>query len=150
MPNLSQKPAASSKAQNEDLKDMDVLYTFKIKTESQNLKYGPTKDQCPYPNQCQDAKPQSGTSRVLQSPKSGLKGHGCSLHLQNQSREPKFRRRVYQRPVIKSKMPNPSQEPPASSKTPDQDLNDMDILCILIFILIWPIVFWAWEDAGGS
>ena len=31
MPNLSQKPAASSKAPYEDLKDMDVLCTFKIK-----------------------------------------------------------------------------------------------------------------------
>ena len=43
-----------------------------------------------YPNQYQDAKPQSGTSSILQSPKWGLKGHGCSLHLQNQDREPKF------------------------------------------------------------
>ena len=38
----------------------------------------------------QDAKPKSGTSSILQSPKWGLKGHGCSLHLQNQDREPKF------------------------------------------------------------
>ena len=30
---------------------------------------------------------------------------------------------------IKIKMPNPSQEPPASSKAPNQDLKDMDILC---------------------
>ena len=32
---------------------------------------------------------------------------------------------------IKIKMPNPSQEPPASSKAPNQDLNDMDVLCTL-------------------
>ena len=31
MPNPSQEPQTSSKAPNEDLKDMDVLCTFKIK-----------------------------------------------------------------------------------------------------------------------
>ena len=30
---------------------------------------------------------------------------------------------------IKIKMPNPSQEPPASSKTPNEDLKDRDVLC---------------------
>ena len=30
---------------------------------------------------------------------------------------------------IKIKMPNPTQEPPASSKAPNEDLKDMDILC---------------------
>ena len=34
MPNPSQDPPASSKAPNEDLKDMDVLCNFKIKIES--------------------------------------------------------------------------------------------------------------------
>ena len=29
---------------------------------------------------------------------------------------------------IKIKMPNPSQEPPASSKAPNQELKDMDML----------------------
>ena len=38
--NLSQEPPASYKAPNEDLKDMDVLCTFKIKIESQNLDDG--------------------------------------------------------------------------------------------------------------
>ena len=45
MPNPSQEPPASSKAPNEDLKDMDVLCTFKIKVESQNLDPGCMKDQ---------------------------------------------------------------------------------------------------------
>merc|ERR1712112_238329 len=45
MPNPSQEPPASSKAPNQDLKDMDVLCTFKIKIDSQNLAYGCTKDQ---------------------------------------------------------------------------------------------------------
>ena len=35
MPNPSQKPSASSKAKNEDLKDIDALCTFKIQIESQ-------------------------------------------------------------------------------------------------------------------
>ena len=30
---------------------------------------------------------------------------------------------------IKIKMPNPSQEVPASSKSPNEDLNNMDVLC---------------------
>ena len=36
MPNPSQEPQVSSKAPKEDLKDMGVLSTFKIKIESQN------------------------------------------------------------------------------------------------------------------
>ena len=51
MPNPSQKPPASSKAQNEYLKDMDILCTFKIKSQSQNLDYRYIKDQWSYPNQ---------------------------------------------------------------------------------------------------
>ena len=42
--NPSKEPAASSKAPNEDLKDMNVLCTSKIKIESQNLDYGYIKD----------------------------------------------------------------------------------------------------------
>ena len=56
MPNPSQEPPASSKAPNEDLKDMDVLCTFKIKIESKNLEHGYIKDQGPYQNLDQDAK----------------------------------------------------------------------------------------------
>ena len=55
---------------------MDVFYTFKIKIESQNFEHGCIKDQKQSPNQGQDHEPQSGTSRILQSPESGLKGHG--------------------------------------------------------------------------
>ena len=45
VPNPSQEPPASSKAPNEYLKDVDVLCTFKIKIESQNLDHGCIKDQ---------------------------------------------------------------------------------------------------------
>ena len=31
---------------------------------------------------------------------------------------------------IKIKMPNPSQEPPAPNNSPNQDLKDMDVLCM--------------------
>ena len=44
MPNPSQGHPASSIAPDEDLKDMDVLYTFKIMIESQNLDHGFIKD----------------------------------------------------------------------------------------------------------
>ena len=44
MPNPSQEPLASSKAPNEDLKDLDVHCTFQIKIESQNLEYKCIKD----------------------------------------------------------------------------------------------------------
>ena len=44
MPNPSQEHPASFKAPNEDLKDMNVLCTFKIKLESQNLGHGHIKD----------------------------------------------------------------------------------------------------------
>ena len=128
----NQEPSASSKTPNQDLQDMDVLCTLKIKIESWNLDHRCIKDQWRYPNQDQVAKLWSGTSRILKSPKSGLKGFECSLHLQNQNREPKFRNWVSKTSdhiKINIRMPNPNQEPPASSKAPNQDLKDMDVLC---------------------
>ena len=43
--NSTLEPPASSKAPNQDFKDMDVLCTLKIKIESQNSEYWRTKDQ---------------------------------------------------------------------------------------------------------
>merc|ERR1711954_230642 len=103
MPNPSKEALAFSKAPNQDLKDMDLFYTLKIKIERQNLEHGCIKDQCPYSNQYQDAKPQSGTSSTLQSHKSGIKGHECCLLLQNQERDKKVGKWMYQRPVTISK-----------------------------------------------
>merc|ERR1711954_315143 len=97
---------------------MEVLCTFKIKIESKNLEQWCIKDQCPYSNHYQDAKVQSETSSVLQSPKSGLKGYGCSLHLQNQDREPKFGIWVYQRPVTLSKSISGCQTPVMNLQCP--------------------------------
>ena len=129
MPNTCQEPLESSKAPYEDLKDMDVLCTFEIKIESQNLDHGYIKDQWPYPNQDQDAKPQSGTSRVLQSLKWGLKGYGCSLYLQNHNR--------LNHGFIKDQWQYPNQDQDAKPQSgassifqsPNQDLKDIDILC---------------------
>ena len=81
MPNPSQEAPASSKAPNEDLKDM---------------------------------------------------GHGCSLHLKNQDESQNLDHGFIKNSdhiQIEIKMPNPSQEPPASSKAPNDDLKDMDVLC---------------------
>ena len=74
----SQEPPASSKAPNEDLKDMDDFCTFKIKIEIKIQNIGKSK---------------------------------TSDHIQ-----------------IKIKLSNPSQELPASSKVPNWDLKDMDVL----------------------
>ena len=79
MLNPSQRPPAYSKAPNEDLKDMDVLCTFKIKIESQIC------------------------IRVVSNTSDHIK--------------------------IKIKIPNPSQSPIASSKAPNQDLKDTNVLC---------------------
>ena len=103
MPNPNQEPPASSKAPNEELKDMDVLCTFKIKIESKISDQGCIKDHWPYSYQDQDAKPQSGTSSILQSTKWDLKEYRCALHLQNQVRGQKFGSWMYQRQVTISK-----------------------------------------------
>ena len=118
MPNPSQKHVASSKARNEDLKKMDFLCTFKIKIESQNLYHGCIKDKFPYANQDQDAKPQSGTSSFLQSPKWGLKGNWGSLHLQNQDIEQKFGSCIYKRSVTISKWRSRYQTPARNLQYP--------------------------------
>ena len=99
MPNSNQKPSSILQTLNQDLKDMDVLCTFKAKGLTQDLEHGYVKDQGPYSNQDQDAKTQSGTSSILQSPESGLEGYGWPLNLQNQYREPKLRMWANQRPV---------------------------------------------------
>ena len=68
MPNPSQEPPVFSNAENQDLKNMDVLCTFKMEIERQNLEYGWIKDKCPYPNQDQDTKPLPGTCSPNQRP----------------------------------------------------------------------------------
>ena len=62
MQNPIQEPPASSKAPYEDLKNMDDLCSSKINIESQSSEHRCIKDRGQYPNEDQDAKPQSGTS----------------------------------------------------------------------------------------
>ena len=45
--NSSKEPPVSSKAQNKDFRDIDVICTLKIKIERQNLENGFSKDQLP-------------------------------------------------------------------------------------------------------
>ena len=61
MQNPHQELPASINAQNQILKHMDVLCTLEIKIEGQNLDHWYIKDQRPYPNQDQYAKPKSRT-----------------------------------------------------------------------------------------
>ena len=66
-------------------------------------------------NQEKDTQPPSGTFSILHSPKLGPIGLSkTSNYIQ-----------------IKIKMTDPSQEPPASSKAPNEDFKDMDVLCTL-------------------
>ena len=82
--NPSQEPPVSSKTPNLDLNYMNVLCTFKIRTEIQNSAHGCIKDQWQYPSQDQDAKLQPGTCSILNRPKSALEVHGDSLYFQIQ------------------------------------------------------------------
>ena len=81
--NPSHEPPTSSKAPNQELKDRDVLGTFKIKIESQNLEHECSKDQQLYLNQDHNPKPQSGTSSILRSPNSGLGTLKIKIESQN-------------------------------------------------------------------
>ena len=134
IPNPSQGPPGSSKSPNKDLKDKDVLCTFTIKIERPNSKHVCIKDCWPYCYQDQHAKPQSRSSSILQSPKWGFNGQGCSLYLQIQDRSQNL-----DRGCIKDMWPYPSQYQnaipnsgfPASSKAPNDDLKDMDVFCTI-------------------
>ena len=60
-------------------------------------------------------------------------GHTCSLNLQNQYRYQNLKHKseleISNHIQAKIKMPNSSQESSASSKSKNQDLKDMDVLC---------------------
>ena len=57
IPNPSQEPLQSSKATNQDLKEIYVLCTFKIKAESKYFEHGFIKYEGPYVYQDRDKKP---------------------------------------------------------------------------------------------
>ena len=132
-PNPSQESPASSKAQNQDLKEMDVLCTFKIKKESLNLDHECIKDQWPYQNQNHYAIFQSGTSSLLKIPEWGHQDMVvlCTFKMKKESKNLEYGcikdQWPYQNEDQAAKLP--SQEPPAPIKAPNRDLKDMDILC---------------------
>ena len=72
IPNSSQESPACSKGLSQNLKNMDVLCTFKIKIETQNLEYGCIKDQWLNPNQDQDAHPSQEPSNSSKAPSQDL------------------------------------------------------------------------------
>ena len=102
-PSLGCQTPVTSKAPNQDLKDMDVLCTFKLKMESQNLDHGCVTDQRRSLYQDSDSYIQSGTSSMLQSCIYGLSRHGGPLQLQNHDRKTNFGKLVFQSPVTISK-----------------------------------------------
>ena len=132
MTNPSQEPPAPTKDTNKDLKDIDILCTFKFKIEGQNLEHGCNKDQWLYENKGQDAKPQSGTSNILQSPKSGLKGHGYSLHpyikIERKNMEPECTRDQWS-------YPNQDQDTsPESGTSSVLQSQDADLMTGILFV----------------
>ena len=126
MPNTSQEPWASSKDPSQDLEDMDVLCTFKVKIVSQNLEHGYSKDQWPYPNQ--DERPvfsqEPPVSSKVQTQKLKDMDLLCNykIKIESQNSKPgisKFSVHIQ----FKIKMTKPSQEHPASSNFPKSELR---------------------------
>ena len=79
MPNPSKELQHPPMPKMGGLKGQGCSLLLQTMIESQNMEYGRIKDKWLYPNQDQDAKPQSRTYSILQSPKWGIKGHGCCL-----------------------------------------------------------------------
>ena len=114
MPNPSQKPPAYSKAQNQELKDMVRYFEHRW-----------IKDQC-IKNHSQEL-PASA-----KAPNEDFKDMDvlCTLRIKIESQN-----LIYgwcnnsDHIQINIRMQNPSQEPSAFSKAPNQDLKDIDVIC---------------------
>ena len=103
--NPSQGPPASSKAQIKDLKDMDVVCTFKINIESQNLEQWYIKDQWQYPNKDQDARPSQEPQASFKAQSKDLKDMDvvCTLKIE-------IKRQYLYYGCIKDHWPYPNQD----------------------------------------
>ena len=64
IPNSTRELPVSSKTQNQDLKDMDFLCTWKIKIQSQNLDHGCIKDKDDIQIKTKITKPQVKTEII--------------------------------------------------------------------------------------
>ena len=102
IPNPSQEPQASSKAQNEDLKDMHVLCTFKTKIESQNWNIGVSKTSDHIQIKIKMPNPSQEHSASSKAVSQELKDNAvrCIFKIKI---DPKFGIWVYQRPMTISK-----------------------------------------------
>ena len=122
MANPSQDPPASSKAPNQDSKDMDVICAFKIKIEQ---KFETWVDQ----TTVTISRLRSITQQEPLVPSKALnldfQGHGCSLHLQNQG--------GYKRPITiaRSRPHTPVRNPPESSISPKSRLTGHHVFLYL-------------------
>ena len=131
----SQKPPASSKAPNQDLKDMDILCTFKIKIKTQNLDHGVsnTSDHIQINIRMQNPSQKPPASSKAPNQALNVMDVICTFKIKIESQNlaygvPKTSDHIQ----INIRMQNPSQEPPASSKTPNQDIKDMYVFCACI------------------
>ena len=128
MPNPSQEPPSSSKAQNQDFKNMDVLCTFKIKIENKNSDHRCTKDQIKIQMQNSSQEPPV-SSKV---PYQDLKDIDvlCIFKIKMESQNSEYGWNKDQWPY-----PYQYQDAKAQSWTSsifqsrNQDLKDMDVLC---------------------
>ena len=66
-----------------NLKDMEVLYTFKINLNSQNSDHGCIKEQWPYSNQDPNIKPESGSLDFIKNEAHKLKSNFIYLTKQS-------------------------------------------------------------------
>ena len=125
MPNHSQETQASFRAPNEDLKDIDVLCTFKIKTESWKTS-GHIQIQINILNSSQEP---PSSSKALNEDLKDIDVL-CTLKIKIESQNLDHRFNKDQWPYLdQDQDTKPSQEPPVSSKAPNEDLKDTDVLC---------------------
>ena len=126
MPNLIHEPSASSKVPNQDMKNIDVLCTFKFKIENQNSEHGCIKDQynakfhIKMPNPSQE--PPTGLKRIWMFFSPSKLRQRAKIWNMDASKNSDHTQ-------IKIKMPITSQELPASFKVPNQDSKDLDVFC---------------------
>ena len=118
MQNPNQELPVSSKAPNQDLKDMDVLCTFKIKIVSLNLEHVCTKDQQLYTNHEQMSKPIQEPPVFSKAPNRDLKDMDvlCTFKIKMRAKIRNMGHGTNDIIQIKIKMPDPNQEPSTFSE----------------------------------
>ena len=130
MQTSNQEPPVSSKSPIQDLKDIDVLCTSKIMIVSLNLERVCTKDQQLYTNQEKMSNPSQESPVSSKAPNQDLKDIDVLYISKIQVECQNFEHGGIKDHIqIKIKIPNTSQKSLASSKDPNQDSKDMDVLC---------------------